>query len=515
MNYDIIKKYLTVVGRSFYNSNDFETYIKYQDYKPTIIGKFGIGIFSFFLISDEFLIKTRFRVRNPQVEAKWLETRFTRTFCPTYEIKKPKRSFEYGTMVKIKLKPKIAKRWTKELVQKEIRKIFIRPRIPLFFGWKERIKIKTFPYPTESFPYNDPAIIQNENETYIFAQEKEKPFIGFHSFSTYKGKSYEEINAHPSICTNGIHIKTLDPHFFAKKRIFFFKTISSFITNFLLKKKALKVIKLNIIIDLPPEKVGLTLNRDNIKNLIKNEFFDFQDLKVLTNYLIIKSLKENYIKKLNSFWDWFYKIDQNVSTFNVFLENHGIEDGVNCYKLVKVNELFPKEKSDLYETLINKSYLKKKRISSINNCKEVSLFMTFLNILISSNIAKIKKRKSFAYLFFKRGPRFSGITRIFNIFKRENVDILERESNLWVPLPENISEFTFKYVFPELKRKEWKFKLIDDDEIKFIKKNLILEKIKMKYEDYLPLLNLFLDFIIPLHNNPKIQNILKVFKSRS
>ncbi len=143
----IIENYLTVAGCSYYKSEDFESFLKYKDYKPGVVGMFGIGIFSTFLLCDSFIIRTRFRERSPQEPTGWLETTLSRSFCPTYRITRPEDVFEYGTQIEVPLQKNLYSELRKKILH-YVESNFQRPRVPLTVVMpdQEDAEIGLFPF---------------------------------------------------------------------------------------------------------------------------------------------------------------------------------------------------------------------------------------------------------------------------------------------------------------------------------------------------------------------------------
>lgn len=100
INEEILKNYVTEVGKSYYTSNDF--LMKEVDFKP--ISKFGIGILSCFMASESINIISKRLDESKGIDAfLTLEDRYITLKPISHEI-------QYGTIIKLKLKDFIVKK---------------------------------------------------------------------------------------------------------------------------------------------------------------------------------------------------------------------------------------------------------------------------------------------------------------------------------------------------------------------------------------------------------------------
>lgn len=124
MNLYVIDNYLKVVGRSYYQSPDFSYRVKKEGLQERACGRFGLGIFSTFMLADTLVVRTRHRRDG----AFWYETRFSKSFCPTYKCDRPPESFEWGTQVEFDIK---GTQINPSSILTYLQNKFLRPRVEL------------------------------------------------------------------------------------------------------------------------------------------------------------------------------------------------------------------------------------------------------------------------------------------------------------------------------------------------------------------------------------------------
>lgn len=332
MDLHIIEKYLAVIGRSFYNSRDFHTYVQHADFKPNLIARFGIGMFSLFLISDSFIVRTRLRPRSPQEDSKWYETRFTRAFCPTYSIEKPSDTHDYGTQVEIPLKASV-KRNVEEQTLPYLREFFLRPKVPIYYQAPDRIKIGEFPVRTDVGSPQQPTVEYDGMNLRVWAQGLDSIFYGVKVENIEGEKLFSaSISLRPAICSEGI---TLDVPSFNPFSIL---EITSELIRFLddLMSRPAGQSHLTSIIDIPAAHLQLTANRTDFRgdydaaiNAAIGEFCE-----MLARALLY--VKQNSIVEAEEFWDHYIQRYYPVTALDDYLD---LEEAANYTKMRKGDEI--------------------------------------------------------------------------------------------------------------------------------------------------------------------------------
>ncbi len=341
MNLRIINRYLKVLGRSFNRSGDFEEYLDHIDHEtPNIVGKFGIGIFSYFMLCDSFSITSRFRAIPSNTITEWLETRFTRSFCPTFSSSKPSGSFEYGTQVSIELVQDIGLAKLSSNIEMWLKSIFLHPRIPILYGGTNGIEIGLFPFNSPVATTKSPLVyLSKENEITITAKTSDDVFFGIKSGGSYPRfvRSYMvgESKSHGFfiersideivICIEGTYLMdyNIDP---------FYHAILSQLANFLGDYRKINTI---VVIDFPAGMIEPTLNREAIS-------LGISELKKAQN-----TLHRIILNSMPTLWKEFKKRNKEQSIrralhlthIPIFLDYFDKDDLIQHFPLRKGNKL--------------------------------------------------------------------------------------------------------------------------------------------------------------------------------
>ncbi|KKN46432.1 hypothetical protein LCGC14_0673090 [marine sediment metagenome] len=369
MNYNIIKNYLTVAGRTFYDSPDYKKLATFLNKDIELIARFGIGIFCFFLLGDMFIFRTHFRAIDKKEKTNWLETRFSKSFCPTFTLEQKPPEFEdnFGTMLEITLSDIVLRRLRKE-IHDYLNKTFIRPKISIFFRdhFMKDHKIGLFNLKDQEI------IIHLKNNPYVSCQKKiiYNIFFGIFAFNPqshqhfqYESIFFKKYKDSTKILNTDLDSK-IDISAFLPKIIYSegiyindnlrfkstnLKKLINFFTKILriLIKNGLMIITL----DIPSKYLTLTLNRKEIGKDFKisteiqrdvlNSMIDFiieikkelKKKKKLKNYY--KTYIDNYY---NLFQDTLFDIDEAISCCdNEYLANAFIikKNYDNAFKFYK------------------------------------------------------------------------------------------------------------------------------------------------------------------------------------
>ena len=127
MDYLTAKKFLSIIGASYYTSEEFKEFIKDKKFDP--IARFGIGIISCFLISNRIVIETKKQDFEP--------CKFTiNSSDQTWKYEKGTLK-EVGTKIILELNE-----YGKSINIKEtLKKYFISPEIPIYFQLDNKTNI--------------------------------------------------------------------------------------------------------------------------------------------------------------------------------------------------------------------------------------------------------------------------------------------------------------------------------------------------------------------------------------
>ncbi len=187
MNLEIIESYLKYLGRSFHKSGDYEHYLENTDFeKPSLVGQFGIGIFSYFILGKSFRIRTRFRTYDSDTDSEWLETRFTRSFCPTFSIEPPLDCFDFGTQVIIELDNVSNLDDFSKYVLNWLNWTFLRPRGSILYRGENEMRIGFFSPSLVSHSTDNPSVLVSDDmELSISAESNSGVFFGLRAGGIY------------------------------------------------------------------------------------------------------------------------------------------------------------------------------------------------------------------------------------------------------------------------------------------------------------------------------------------
>ncbi|MFX0091262.1 MAG: hypothetical protein ACFFBD_05815, partial [Candidatus Hodarchaeota archaeon] len=358
MNLDIIQKYLIVLGRPYYRSKDFEIYLEYADYEPDVIGRFGIGIFSVFLLADTFRIRTRYKPKEP-VESKWHETRFTRTFCPTYTIKKPPGTFEFGTQVIIELRESCQKTIKEEMLA-YLHKTFIRPKVPIVYknGSKEE-KIGLFPIGTTFGTLEKPTISLTEDHFQIYAQNSEGVFWGYkiergsEKSRLLQSSRFEVVPSQTLICSEGITVTTQMHK--TEKESLYLQLIRDLVPDVLRKNVDLqtKLVE-DTIVDVPSKYCTLTIDRGRLRDKTAKVIKTCEDIEKMLEKGVLFLKQDSRIG--DKFWDiYLEKYYKKTLKRDVFNPHEGIDSCrviLGGGRVVRIRDVPDEQKSVSLESLL-------------------------------------------------------------------------------------------------------------------------------------------------------------------
>ncbi len=142
MTLDIVENYLKILGSSYYRSLRYDKKYSHRKTKPSHIGTLGIGVFSYFLVSNHFDILTK------SLEDVGYRVHFFKKFGITINYDFPS-DFKHGTRVEIPLIKATLPFTNHKEFKSFIRRLFPRPRIPLDIVYssegtknKDKIEVK-------------------------------------------------------------------------------------------------------------------------------------------------------------------------------------------------------------------------------------------------------------------------------------------------------------------------------------------------------------------------------------
>ena len=222
---DVIENYLKVLGSSYYESSRYKGWLNKMGMKPpSVIGQFGIGTFSYLLVSNAFEISTKTE------DGPSYKIRFSKKFGVTLPGRKKKR----GTIVTIPCSTESrGQSWrTSKEFQTLLSRLFVKPRIPLYFRpYKGRKKLVGF-YPQgitrspsskdSSYKYEEISVFDDgEIGLSIESDNRKIPtnkmtFADLLEFvTTVSGYYYDSVyypgGMGPSLLYSGMKIEGLDP----------------------------------------------------------------------------------------------------------------------------------------------------------------------------------------------------------------------------------------------------------------------------------------------------------------
>jgi hypothetical protein len=326
MTLPIIENYLIVLGMSFYKSDDFKKFLKYVDFEPTIIGRYGIGIFSVFLMSDAFLVRTRFRPRSPDRDTKWLETRFTRAFCPTFEVDPPEGTFEYGTQVVSELKLGTFEN-PKSDIRRYLEKILVRPRVDVFMGRDSTRPITQWPLEGDWGGLSEPKIISRKNNIRVFTEDENGVFLGVNIWPHERERRAWRVShdCRCSISIEGILLNT------GRLRTKYSYSLLTVIGALLFDEKVSA--KFEFVVDFPEGMLTPTLNRTEVlegENTVKR---GFKNTEVLLEGLL-RWIHLQYSQEANI--DYFWRVTLEDGNYRKrTVEMLGIDEAIEYSSLVR------------------------------------------------------------------------------------------------------------------------------------------------------------------------------------
>jgi hypothetical protein len=216
MDLHIIDNYLKVLGKSFYESPDFE-YRQLEDgLLPRASGKFGIGIFSTFLLTNTFIVRTKYR----RDDSPWYETRFSRSFCPTTICKEPPNTLDSGTQIEFEIDKYLDENLENQDFYFRIgvclNKTFLRPPIDIVLqNESSKETIGTFLKDENIGTIDAPYVSFESDEFRVHALTEENIFVGI-SWNLSESEESEEFvpdSQHyqkVAICLEGTLLQTIN-----------------------------------------------------------------------------------------------------------------------------------------------------------------------------------------------------------------------------------------------------------------------------------------------------------------
>ncbi len=193
MTLDIIENYLKVLGSSYYRSIRYDKKFTHREVKPSHIGTFGIGVFSYFLVSESFDILTK------SLEDSTYRVHFFRKFGITID-SDTLSELQCGTRLEIPFDSIRTFFRDFESFKSHIYTLFPKPRIPLNLEYdSKKSGSKIITDRIEFVPRRNKLIQQKKNEIRIKIEDyvhNAQFRLGYHllaSFENLKEISDDEI----------------------------------------------------------------------------------------------------------------------------------------------------------------------------------------------------------------------------------------------------------------------------------------------------------------------------------
>ncbi len=297
----IIENYLRIIGRSYYQSDEFSIIQSNLGESIPVIGMYGVGVFSLLLLTDNIIIQTC------DIEAaKWYEVRITQSFAPIYEIDKPSIDMTAGTLVSLKLVNNDAESIGENLLT-FLRYAFPRPPVQLKANVNGKsTAIGLFPVLDDQYGISKPLIEYDDASFLLACTNEDGVFFGIssdHMLMKYKSdktlvgdeEDAKDWSDSIAVSIGGCRITDVE----VDTKLHFALRILTQVMEHLCEVEYLYA-----YMDFPVGRIVPTLSKSDIidgENLVAKTSMQFID--IIKNSLMV--LKETYYNKglINEFWD--------------------------------------------------------------------------------------------------------------------------------------------------------------------------------------------------------------------